>query len=171
MKRRLLILLAAAGCMALGVFPAGAVPPERGETVVFDPAVRQLDPDYTEACGFDVFSAAKGHFRVTVYFDQEGQFKRLVSHPSFSTTLSSQYGTLTTADRGMDRVTENPDGTVTIFGTGVHLKVRGGAHAIGLWVLTIDPATGELLDAEYHGRFDVLAPEITDYICDQLGPE
>jgi hypothetical protein len=43
------------------------------------------------------------------------------------------------------------------------------AHAIGLWRLTIDK-NGELIDQEYHGRFDVLAPEIVETICSLLEP-
>ncbi len=171
MKRRLFASLAAAAfCLTMGSSPALAVPPERVENTVLDPSVVEVDQFLTDACGFQVTSAAKGHFRVTVFFDQAGEVKRVVAHPSFSNTLRSPYGTLTTADRGMDRVTANPDGTITIFGTGIHLKVKGGAHAIGLWVLTVDPVTEELVDAEYHGRFDVLEPEIVGYICDRLGP-
>ena len=58
-----------------------------------------------------------------------------------------------------------------LFGTGIHLRVKGQVYAIGLWRLTIDPETGELIDQEYHGRFDVLQPEIIEAICSLLGPE
>lgn len=37
-------------------------------------------------------------------------------------------------------------------------------------MLTIDGETGELLDAEYHGRFDLEEPEIVDHICASLEP-
>lgn len=172
MKRRLFLSVTAlAACMSMGVGPAVAAPPHRVVNEVYDPSDVQRDRFLTAACGFAITSSSKGHFRVTEYFDNDGEFLRAVAHPSFSTTLRSRYGTLTTADRGMDRFTVNPDGTATIFGTGIHLKVKGGAHAIGLWILTIDLETGELLDAEYHGRFDVVEPEIIDYICEQLGPQ
>ncbi len=171
MIRRLLVPLAVTASVSLAVPPAAAVPPDRVEDVTFDPSVREPDTFLTEACGFPVTSAAKGHFRATVFFDRDGNVRRVVSHPSFSNTLSSPFGTVTTADRGMDRFTLNPDGTLTIFGTGIHLKVKGGAHAIGRWVLVIDPRTGSLISAEYHGRFDVLEPEIVDYLCTRLGPQ
>jgi hypothetical protein len=61
-------------------------------------------------------------------------------------------------------------GRSLIFGTGIHLRVKGQVYAIGLWRLTIDLQTGELIDQEYHGRFDVLAPEIGETICSLLGP-
>ncbi len=69
----------------------------------------------------------------------------------------------------MDRVTENPDGTLTIHGTGIHLRIKGQAYAIGLWRLVIDPMTGEVKSGTYHG-FDLLAPEIDAHVCSQLAP-
>ena len=70
----------------------------------------------------------------------------------------------------MDKISVNPDGTLLVFGTGIHLKVKGQVYAIGLWRLTFDPETGEILNQEYHGMFDVLQPEIIDAICSLLGP-
>lgn len=91
-------------------------------------------------------------------------------HPSFRQTLSSQWGSITSEDRGVDKVTLNQDGTLSVFGTGIHLRVKGEAHAVGLWRLVIDPDTGELLDASYHGNFELEQPEIGPYICARLGP-
>jgi hypothetical protein len=34
----------------------------------------------------------------------------------------------------------------------------------------IDPETGELLDASYHGNFGLEQPDIDPYICARLGP-
>jgi hypothetical protein len=39
--------------------------------------------------------------------------------------------TITTADVGLDRFVENEDGTLSIFGTGIHLKLKGDVKAIG----------------------------------------
>ncbi|MGY1699610.1 hypothetical protein [Geodermatophilus sp. SYSU D00766] len=168
MTCRLLVPLAATACLVAAATPA-AIPPDRVVDVTFDPAVVEKDPDLSPLCGFEVTSSAKGHFRLTIHLDRNGEFVRAVGHPSSSITLTGPGGTVTTADRGMDRTTVDPDGTLTVFGTGIHLKVEGGAHAIGLWVLVIDPETGELLSEEYHGRFDVVAPEIVGHLCDQLG--
>jgi hypothetical protein len=93
-----------------------------------------------------------------------------VGHPSFRQTLSSEWGAITTDDRGVDKITANPDGTLSIFGRGIHLRVKGKAYAIGLWRLVIDPATDALLDASYHGNFGLEQPEIGPYICAQLAP-
>ena len=70
----------------------------------------------------------------------------------------------------MDKTTLNPDGTISVFGTGIHFRIKGEVRAVGLWRLVFDPATGELLDASYHGNFGLEAPEIEPYICARLGP-
>jgi hypothetical protein len=74
---------------------------------------------------------------------------------------------LTSPDRALDKAPFNPDGTVTVLGTGIHLRVKGQFYAIGLWVLTFD-ATGELLSAEYHGNIDGGVEEVGAFICAQL---
>jgi len=153
MKRSLVILAVVAALVCAG--PAGAAKPELVENV-----------------HFDVFVTTKGHFRGKVFFDREGNFKRFMGLPSMQLTLTSEWGSLETADRGVDKVTENPDGTITVRGTGIHFKEHGGPSATGLWVLTIDPTAGELIDAEYHGNFDLEADgEIEAYICSRLAPQ
>jgi hypothetical protein len=153
-----------------GAAPVAADKPEVVEQVRFDPTITEVDPFLSEECGFEVTFSAKGRFRGTVYFNSDGSFRRFVGHPSFRQTLSSQWGSITTDDRGVDKITENPDGTISVFGTGIHLRVKGEAYAIGLWRLVIDPETGELLDASYHGNFGLEQPDIGPYICAQLGP-
>jgi hypothetical protein len=170
MRRFFLIVIG--GLLAVGLLasPAHATKPLVVEDVRFDgtPAV---DPDLSAACGFDVTVSTSGHFRGTVYFDKDGNFRLFTGHPSLRETLTSQYASIETSDRGLDKISVNTDGTVLIFGTGIHLRVKGQVYAIGLWRLTINPETGELIDQEYHGRFDVLEPEITEAICSLLGPE
>ncbi len=156
--------------VAVGGGPAGAARPEIVEQVRFDPAITELDPYYSDVCGFPVTFSASGHFRETIYFNADGSFRRLVRHPSFRRTLSSEWNAITTDDRGVDKISLNPDGTVSVFGTGIHLRVKGEAYAIGLWRLVIDFETGELLDASYHGNFGLEEPDIDPYICARLGP-
>jgi hypothetical protein len=150
--------------------PAGAAKPEIEFNDRFDGSVTELDPFYTELCGFDVFVTTKGHITGKVYFDRDGNFKRFVGHPSMAHTFSSAYGSFETADRGVDKFTENPDGTVTVHGTGIHFKEHGGPRATGLWILTFDPVAEALVSAEYHGHFDLNAETIDAYICSRLGP-
>ena len=162
-------LLPALAALALAA-PAQAAKPLVEENVRFDGSVTELDPFFTEACGFDVFITTKGHFTGKVYFDNAGNFKRFVGHPSMAHIFSSEFGSFETADRGVDKFTDNPDGTLRIQGTGIHFKEHGGPRATGLWILTVDPVAEELLDVEYHGRFDLEVDEIDAYICSRLGP-
>jgi hypothetical protein len=121
-------------------------------------------------CEFPVVVSSTGKFREAFYFDEDGGLRRIMSNPSLVTTYFNPRSgrSLTSPDRGLDKVTFNADGTVTVFGTGIHLRVKGQFYAIGLWVLIFDEATGELLSAEYHGNFDSGVEEGGAFICAQL---
>jgi hypothetical protein len=132
--------------------------------------VTEVDPFLSEECGFQVSATTTGHFRGTVFFDNDGNFRLFTGHPSTRNTLTSPYGSIESSDRGLDKFSLNPDGTLSIFGTGIHLRVNGVVYAIGLWRLTIDLETDEVIAQEYHGNFDVTRPEIDSTICSLLGP-
>ena len=171
MRRIILSVFGGLLAATLLISPAHAVKPiiVEEETIRFD-GTPEVDPDLSEACGFPVTVSTKGHIRVTEFRDKSGNTRLVTSHPSLSETLTSPYASIQTSDRGLDKFTETPDGTLLIFGTGIHLRVKGEVYAIGLWRLTVDLQTGELIDQEYHGRFDVLAPQIVETICTLLGP-
>ena len=169
MRRIFLSVFGGLLAVALLTSQAHATKPLVVDEVRFD-GTTAVDPDLSEACGFEVSVSTSGHFRATDYFDKDGNVRLSTGHPSLSDTLTSPYGSIETSDRGLDKISVNPDGTLLIFGTGIHLKVKGQVYAIGLWRLTFDPEAGELIDQEYHGRFDVLQPEIIDAICSLLGP-
>jgi hypothetical protein len=156
--------------LTLGVATATAVPPVTEESVRFDASITEPDDFFSEFCGFPVTFSAKGHFSAKIYFNRDGSIKRFVNHPSFRQTLSSPFGSITTDDRGLDKFTLQQDGTFLVFGTGIHLRIKGVAYAIGLWRLVFDPVAEELVSEEYHGNFDLRQPEIDQFICDQLGP-
>ncbi|OUM42614.1 hypothetical protein [Arthrobacter sedimenti] len=147
---------------------AVAVPPERIVSEVYDADVTVTDEFFTDACGFEVTAQLSGHYRETAFFNKDGSLDRVTAHPSFRSTLRSRTATITTTDVGLDRYVENADGTVSIFGTGVHLKLKDGSKAIGLWRLVFDPDTEELVSEEYHGRFDVTAEGTVEAICEAL---
>jgi hypothetical protein len=148
--------------------PATAVPPERVVSEVFDADIEVVDEFLTEECGFLVTARIAGHYRETVFYNKDGSVNRVTAHPSFRSTLTSPTATITTADVGLDRYTMNEDGTISVFGTGIHLKVKGGTKAIGLWRLVFDPETEVLVSEEYHGRFDVTADGTAQALCDAL---
>ena len=147
---------------------AVAAPPERVVSEVYSADETVFDEFLSEACGFPVTANMSGHYRVTLFFNRDGSIDRVTAHPSIRSTLTSPTATVTTMDVGLDRTVENADGTISIFGTGIHLKLKGGAKAVGLWRLVVDPTTGELLSEEYNGRFDVDATGTTQAICDAL---
>ena len=170
MRKVLLTVVGGLLAAALLASPAHATKPLVVEDIRFD-GTTAVDPDLSEACGFEVSVSTTGHFRGTLFFDKEGNPRLFTGHPSLSDTLTSPYASIETSDRGLDKISVNADGTVLIFGTGIHLRVKGRVYAVGLWRLTVDRLTGELIDQEYHGRFDVLQPEIIEAICSLLGPE
>lgn len=139
------------------------------DNIRFD-GVTEVDPFLSEECGFPVSVSTTGHFRGTIFFDSDGNFRLFTGHPSLRETLTSPYGSIESSDRGLDKFSLNPDGTLSIFGTGIHLRIKGVVYAIGLWRLTVDLGTGELVAQEYHGNFDVTNPEIVPTICSLLGP-
>ena len=149
-------------------WPASAVPPQRVVSEVFDADVAVADEFLSAECGFPVTAGMAGHFRVTEFYNRDGSLDRVTAHPSFRSTLTSPTATITTADVGLDRYVENEDGTISIFGTGIHLKIKGDEKAIGVWRLVFDPATNELVSEEYHGRFDVDVNGVTQAICQGL---
>jgi hypothetical protein len=167
MKKLVLVVLLGAVVFGLAG-PAAAVSPEIhhfkwvNETEVIPAG---------ELCEFPVVVSSTGSFREAIYFNEDGSLRRVMSNPSLVTTYSNPLTgrSLTSPDRGLDKVTFNSDGTITVHGTGIHLRVKGEFYAIGLWILTIDGATGELLSAEYHGNFDGGVEEGAAYICAKLG--
>ena len=138
MRKVLVTVIGGLLAAALLASPAHATKPLVVEDIRFD-GTTAVDPDLSEACGFEVSVSTTGHFRGTVYFDKDGNFRLFTGHPSLSDTLTSPYASIETSDRGLDKTKVNPDGTVLIFGTGIHLRVKGQVYAIGLWRLTIDP--------------------------------
>src|SRR3954470_20561911 len=108
---RTVALLPAFAALILAA-PAHAAKPAAVDAVRFEGTVTELDPFFTETCGFDVFVTTEGHFTNKLYFDNDGNLERFVGHPSMAHTFSSEFGSLETADRGVDKVTENADGTL-----------------------------------------------------------
>jgi hypothetical protein len=166
--KRVLAATTLALTVGLGtVSPAVAIPPERVVSDVYDADDTIVDEDLSDFCGFEVTARLSGHFFVTVFHKKDGSTDRVTAHPSFRSTYSSSTASITTTDVGLDRIVENEDGTISIFGTGIHLKLDSGEKAIGLWQLVLD-SSGGLISEEYHGRFDVDAEGTGEAICAAL---
>ena len=168
----LAVVLALFAAMALVTSGgAQAAKPEKLYFDVFDPSVVEVDDFLSDECGTEVTFSASGHDFGQLFFLRDGG-TRLAFHPSYRETLASEFGTIESQDVGVDKISfDDEAGTVTVFGTGIHLKVKGETYAIGLWRLTFDLATEELVgEGSYHGNFDLEQDEILDYICSVLGP-
>ena len=170
MKRGISVALAA-GALGAGAIaaPAAAAPPDRyKETYSWD--VEATDDFLSRECGFEIMASSKGQYRETYYYDRSGELVRVSAHPSYASVLTSEYGSLATADRGVDKYSWDADGNLLVHGTGIHLKVKGRAYSIGLWRLTF--GDDDLpLSQEYHGNFGLEFPDLVPYVCKALGPQ
>ncbi len=154
--------LATAAMVALAVPSAAAAAPPVHDVEVFDPDTVQPDPQLSAECGFPVTARVAGHIR---YAEFSGPKARITAHPSLRTTFTGPGGSVSTLDAGLDRGTFLEGGRLAVFGTGVHLKLPDGTKDAGLWRLVVDLGTGQLVSAEYHGRFDVPADGTGAAIC------
>jgi hypothetical protein len=148
--------------------PVGAAPPDRYQEV-YSWDVSEVDEWLSAECGFTVVVSSKGQYRETYYYDRSGELLRVSAHPSYASVLTSEYGSLATADRGVDKYSFDADGNLLVHGTGIHLKVNGTAYSIGLWRLTFDE-DGVVVSQEYHGNFGLEYPDLVPYLCEALGP-
>ena len=154
---------------ALSAAPlASADPPVRVVREVYTPDVTVPDDFLTDQCGFPVTASLKGHYFETEFYDKDGNLRFVTGHPELPLHAHQPLREVTTSDVGLDKFTDNPDGTITWHGTGIHLKLKGSTTAIGLWTLVFDPATGELVSEEYHGNFDVEFSGLGAALCDAL---
>ena len=165
---RKLLMPALLGALVLGLAGPAAADKPLIEHIRFDNETEVIPAG--DLCEFDVLATSNGRLRVATFLNEDGSERRVMENPSFVTTYTNPLTgrSVTSPDRGLDKVTFNEDGTITIHGTGIHFRHKGQFYAIGLWVLTIDGETGELLSAEYHGNFDGGIEEGAAYICAKL---
>ena len=165
---RKLLVPALLGALVLALAGPAAADKPLIEHIRFDNETERIPAG--ELCEFDVVATMNGRLRVATFVNQDGSLRRDVENPSFVTTYTNPLTgrSVTSPDRGLDKITFNEDGTITIHGTGIHFRHKGQFYAIGLWVLTLDGATRELLSAEYHGNFDGGVEDIAPYLCSQL---
>ena len=165
---RKLLVPALLGALVLALAGPAAADKPLIEHIRFDNETERIPAG--DLCAFEVVATMNGRLRVATFVNQDGSLRRDVENPSFVTTYTNPRtgNSVTSPDRGLDKITFNEDGTITIHGTGIHFRHKGQFYAIGLWVLTLDGATRELLSAEYHGNFDGGVEDLAPYLCSQL---
>lgn len=110
--RRSLVLASLATALALALAsPVSAAKPDMERIDLND---SQLDPELTAACGFDVHVVGQGHITFRVFSDASGVPVREVNNYAVRVTFSSEWGSVSVADVGADRVTYLPDGSLIL---------------------------------------------------------
>jgi hypothetical protein len=165
---RKLLVPALLGALVLALAGPAAADKPLIEHIRFDNETERIPAG--DLCEFAVVATSSGRLRVATFVNEDGSERRVMENPSFVTTYTNPRTgrSVTSPDRGLDKITFNEDGTITIHGTGIHFRHKGQFYAIGLWVLTLDGATRELLSAEYHGNFDGGVEDLAPYLCSQL---
>jgi hypothetical protein len=136
-------------------------PPPRRRISVF-----RVDDTFTipagDFCSFPITIHTTGKMRIAVYFNRDGTMRQISQNPSLVDTATANGVTVTRADRGLDKFTFNPDGTVFLLSTGVHFKVNGVYYELGLRKILFsgdpDDPSSTVLSFEQHGRFGDDAP-------------
>lgn len=131
MKGRVLAALAALG---LGCGVAFAAPPEINERIAVDDTFV-----VTGFCPFDFTIHQVGTVRLKV------QGNRSFTNLNLTNTFTGPGGSVTSKDVGLDRVTDNGDGTLTLHATGLFFRADG-VQRRGLEITTILASTGEIID-------------------------
>jgi hypothetical protein len=154
-EMRPFVLLALCTVAAVFAFPVYASPP--------DVNVFKVDDTFTvpagDFCSFPIVVHSTGKFRVAVYFNKDGSVRQVSQNPSLVDVLTNPLSgsTITSADRGLDKLVFNSDGTVFQLSTGVHLKVKGVYYEIGLRKILFsgdpDDPSSSVLSFEQHGNF------------------
>ena len=154
MRITFLFVISAVAAAALAL-PAAADTP--------DVSVFKVDESFTIPaggfCSFPIVVHSTGKFRVAVYFNKDGTVRQVSQNPSLVDTVTNPANgrTILSADRGLDKLVFNADGTVFLLSTGIHFKVQGVYYEIGLRKILFsgdpeDPAS-TVLSFEQHGNF------------------
>jgi hypothetical protein len=131
--------------------PAAAAQPS-SETIYLDEHF--LD---TELCAeFDVMTDVTGHIRFATYFDRQGNPVMEVNNYAIQVSLSANGNTVNFVDTGVDLVSVNDDGSLTLAITGnLQLVTAAGEGVVGGETgrtLIAISTTGELTLISDHGK-------------------
>ena len=145
--------IVAAGC-AVAALSAGEALAAKPDSVVVLRVNETTPLPAGDFCDFPVTIRETGHLRI-----KEESSGRLFINTSLTTTITGPGGSITSKDRGLDRFTPRPDGTVVYLATGIHFQVRtaGGTkleQGIGARKIVFDIATGDVISLDYKNPND-----------------
>lgn len=172
MRRALALLVSILTCLAIAGTVAAAPMIER--IPVNDSGI--VDEFLTQECGTPIWIDVWGHITSHVWTDADGNPVRELNNYALHATWYSDFASLRTVDRGVDRVTHLADGSIilTVVGdvTPIHVPGQGLVYAdIGQTTLHIsfpdqgDPIVEVLSSHGQHGGSDFV-----EVICGLLAP-
>lgn len=130
MRRARVLFLSTLACL-LVAGPVAAAKPVMERVPISDIGI--YDEFLSEACGYDIWFDAMGHITFRVWTDAEGNPIRELNNYAIRIRYYSEWGSASTVDVGADRVTYEPDGslTLTIIGnvTSLHVPGQGRVYA------------------------------------------
>jgi hypothetical protein len=173
MRRARVFLLASIACLVVAS-PAAAAKPVMERIDISDIGV--VDEFLTDACGFEVLVDATGHIIFRFWTDADGNPTREVNNFGIRLRFYSEWGSVSTVDVGVDRVTYHPDGSLTISVIGnvqsIHLPGQGIVYAdVGIVTFHVsfpDPE-GEPVVEVLHEAGQHFGDQ-TATICEALAP-
>ena len=122
---RKLLMPALLGALVLALAGPAAADKPLIEHIRFDNETERIPAG--DLCEFDVLATMSGRLRVATFLNKDGSLRRVMENPSFVTTYTNPLtgNSVTSPDRGLDKITFNEDGMITIHGTGIHFRHEG----------------------------------------------
>jgi hypothetical protein len=156
------ITIAAAACAVAALSAATAFAARPVEPVQVVRVNETVTIPAGQLCSFPVVERTTGHVRVKV------EAERVFENPSLTTVFTGPGGSITTKDRGLDRFTLRPDGTVVLLSTGIHFQVRLAdgtkGQGIGARVIVFDATTGDVISVTFKNPNDSFPPLPCEFI-------
>ena len=169
-----LAVLALVAFAALPVATTAAAP----ERFVIEVDETFTDEFLTDVCGFEVTQTVTGTIKGKTFFDEEGNPVREIAQFNLNGTFAANGNVVPFITRGPDRVTFNPDGSMTIQISGIigRVVVPGQGvlgPVIGNFLVTISPEgdfTFEVIGGRDDGEAFFGSPGEPGLLCDLLAP-
>jgi hypothetical protein len=160
MKRRVVVLLVTLAALVAAAPSALAAPPTHERVPIDDEFV-------DESCGFPVEGHVTGFLLAIEWIDEDGSLRRFEAFPEGRGTFTnpSTGESITVNLAGPAHITENPDGSLTVVGTGTwgfgnhpETDEPGIFHVAGYWVFSVDAEGNESF--RFVGRVRDLCAEL-----------
>jgi hypothetical protein len=165
----------ASGCLLLLalVAPTAAAQPTMERIDIADVGIHQ--DEVSDACGFDVWFDASGHFILRTLIDGNGDPVRDLNNYSIHIQYYSAYGSVDVVDVGPDRITYLADGSLLLRITGsvesITAPGEGRVYSdVGVTTLLITFDDQGNASVEFVSAVGQHWGDEIEVLCDLLGP-